>query len=199
MSLAEAPPTASYKIVRVKRRGQDGVAREVPESSMIVGVPGGPPGEEGIVLCAPPDWHVEDEIVLTQVGHPPQDALRKFTRVRWFKGTARFPTGLDVGMIGHYVQGDHGQPWCEATFPQISPDAYDRLLAFAEGRPYFGMHERRRIAKETEDFLAQRGAGMEPTAPSPAAAEQAVLDDRLKAMVERLVAERLAAERGQKK
>lgn len=171
------------------------------DCSVIRGVPGGPAGEEFIILLKPdPKWPKGELHVVVNRG---KEYLRSWTTETLFKDSPNFPDGIEVGLIQHHTDTGIGQPFIERSLLQITDDQMLRLQAYAHNEPYLSITERRRLAKESERFQQQKKAGraIEPGMKSPDDVLAEFANDKLNRKIEELVAKGVAdalAKRGQK-
>lgn len=165
----------------------------VPGAFLIAGVPGGPPGEQGIVLRRPPANNTEPG---ERYPDESNSEWRSYHTEKLFKGSRNIPEGVDVGFICHYRESGIGMPWVEVSQCQVGLDQLARLSAYAYGRPWLSMPARRRIADETETYLNEKSAGaLRPATKTPSEVIQEVaFDERIKAAIEKAVTERVNQE-----
>jgi len=160
----------------------------------VVGLPGGPPDAAGLIILMPIPGVEEREIFTDVISG--QTYFRSWRKERLFAKSPNFPDGVDVGFVCHHTDTGTGVPFEERADPQCGPDGLDRLRAYAYGEPYLAMHERRRLAEETDQWRAEtRAAGTQrPTTKSPTDALQDVADARIGRMISNAVQKGVAEE-----
>lgn len=194
MTATAAEP--AVRIAPIKQRRKDGSLVDIPASAMIFGIPGGPPGEPGIVLIRPIAGVPRGEQFTDEIGG--QVYIRGWDVETHFRQSPNFPDGLEIGVVKQFTDVGIGQPFAEKSELQVGPDAYERIRCYAYNEPWLSMSERRKIAYETQQFVNEQSAGVsrEETM-TPKQALAAVAEDRLglDEKIAAAVAKAVAAER----
>ncbi|MCI0635569.1 MAG: hypothetical protein L0206_16890 [Actinobacteria bacterium] len=193
MTATAAPaPLCRPETISVRSEAPDG--RSVKQDVTVIrGVPGGPPGEEFILLAKPIPGRAANEIFVEKVRG--KTYLRSWGMEVLFEGSPNFPGGLPIGHVYQHTDTGVGQPFVEKSEMQVTPDQMARLRCYAHGEPYLSITERRRLAKQTERYQMEQTAGLpNPATMTPDQAIRGLADERLQRQIDAAVEKRVVEE-----
>jgi hypothetical protein len=148
--------------------------------------------KDGLIILKPIQGHEENE--LFEHNLMGQKYWRSWGRTKLFVNSPAFPSGIEIGVVYQHTDTGIGTPFAERGDLQIGDDARACLEAYAEGRPYLSMPERRKHAKETEQYINEKGAGIKrDSTASPTDSLKDIAADRQDARIQKMIDAAVAA------
>lgn len=154
----------------------------------ITGLPGLPP-DRRLITVLPVGGQPKDLMFSVDINGG--TVLKAWSTEKHFVGSRNFPEGIDLGVVRFFTDIGMGQPYPEKSEMQVGEEGYLRLRAYAEGKGYLSMGDRRRIYEDSERQASLSAMKVKPGAPAAPAPAASPVD--LDALIAKRVAEGIEA------